>query len=52
MPGCDVGGSPEDCITLGILYVQKAIDSLNDRLPIFNAAMFFSPKHYPMDALD
>ena len=55
MPGCDVGGSLEDCITLGRLYVQKVIDSLNDRfpdLPIFNAARFFSPKHYPMDALD
>ena len=53
--GYDIGGSLEDCTTLGRLYVQKVIDSLNDRfpdLPIFNAAGFFSPKHYPMDALD
>ena len=55
MPGCDVGGSLEDCITLGRLYVQNVIDSLNDRfpdLPIFNAAKLFNPKHYPMDALN
>ena len=55
MPECDVGGSLEDCITLGRLYVQKVIDSLNDRfpdLPVFNVARLFSPKHYPIDALD
>ena len=55
MSGCDVGGSLEDCITLGRLYVQNVIDSLNDCFPdlsIFNAARLFSPKHYPMDALD
>ena len=43
MLGCDVGGSLEDCITLSRLYVQKVIDSLNDRfpdLPIFNAPCF------------
>ena len=51
----DVKSSLEDCITLGKLYVQKVIDSLNDRfldLPIFNAASIFSPKHLPMDTLD
>ena len=50
MSGYDVGGSLEDCITLGRLYVQKVIGSLNDRfsdLPIFNAARLFNPKHYP-----
>ncbi|KAG0593808.1 hypothetical protein M758_UG021100 [Ceratodon purpureus] len=55
MPGCHVGGLLEDCIALGRQYVQKVIDSLNDRfpdLPIFSAARLFSPKHYPMDALD
>jgi hypothetical protein len=55
MPGCDIGGSLENCIILGRLYVQNVIDSLNDGfsdLSIFNAARFFSPKHYPMDALD
>ena len=55
MPGCDVRSSLEDCITTGRLYVQNVIDSLNDRfpdLPVFNVVRFFSPKHYPMDALD
>ena len=45
MHGCDVGGFLDDCITLGILYIQKVIDSVNDRfpdLPVFNAAIFFS----------
>jgi len=55
MPECDVGGSLEACIMLGRQYVQKIIDSLNDRFPdlsIFNAARLFSPKHYPVDELD
>ena len=55
MPRCDVGCSLEDCIILGRLYVQNVIHSLNDGfpdLPIFNASRLFSPKHYPMDALD
>jgi hypothetical protein len=55
MSGYDVRGSLDDCITLGRLCVQKIIASLNDRfsnLPIFNVTRLFSPKHYPMDALD
>ena len=55
IPGCDLRGLLEDFITLGRLYVQKVIDSLNDRfpdLPIFYATRLFNPKHYPIDALD
>jgi hypothetical protein len=55
MPECQVEGSLEQCMMLGAQYVQKIIDSLNDRfldLSIFNAARLFSPKHYPLDDLD
>jgi hypothetical protein len=49
---CEVGGLLEDCITLGRLYVQKVIDSLNDHFPVFNAAKFYNLKHYFIDELD
>ena len=39
----------DDCILLGKCFVIKVIESLDRRftdLPIFNAAKFFSPRHY------
>jgi hypothetical protein len=50
MPECDVGGSLEACIMLGRQYVQKIIDSFNDRfsdLSIFNAAGFLARSTIP-----
>ena len=50
MPECDVGGSLEACIMLGRQYVQKIIDSLNDRFPdlsIFNAARLLARSTIP-----
>ena len=55
MHGCNVEGTLEQCKILGASYVQKVIDSLNNRfpdLPIFTSAKLFSPKHYPLDDHD
>lgn len=48
-------GSLEECKALGAEYVQKVVDSLNDRFPdlfVFNAARLISPKHYPADDIE
>ena len=55
MLGYNVEGTLEQCKILGASYVQKVIDSLNNRfldLPIFTSAKLFNPKHYPLDDHD
>ena len=55
MPGCNVEGTLEQCKILGASYVQKVINSLNNRfpdLPIFTSTKLFSSKHYILDDHD
>ena len=43
-------GTIEECKFIGVEYVQRVVDALNNRFPdlgIFDACKFFSPNLYP-----
>ena len=45
-------GYVEECRIIGVEYVQRVVDALNERFPdigIFNACKLFSPKLYAVD---
>ena len=49
---CGRVGSIEECRIIGVEYVQRVVDALNERFPdigVFNACKLFSPKLYPAD---